>query len=238
MESHQLINATSGEVEYYTPIEIIEAARATMGRIELDPFSSAKANEVVKASRFWTEQDDAFKQKWESPALWMNHPFRKSEKACKPGCVTDCPACGATGKAPADTQSVVQLLCAQCEGFGKLYKKQACRKRGHCVAQDVPGNADCVHRLIEAYAAGAVAQACMITFAATSEEWFRPLLKYPQCFLHGRTNYRKADGSILKGVTKGSVVTFLPPRDDSEPGEFMYYFSREFARLGTAKIAY
>lgn len=41
MKAHRLINQDSGDVEYYTPTEITEAARRVMGGIDLDPFSSA-----------------------------------------------------------------------------------------------------------------------------------------------------------------------------------------------------
>lgn len=51
---HQRINATSGCVDYYTPKPIIEAARKTMGSIDLDPASSFEANNVVLASRYFT----------------------------------------------------------------------------------------------------------------------------------------------------------------------------------------
>ena len=40
--------------EHYTPPAIVEAARATMGRIDLDPASCALANEVVQAPVYWS----------------------------------------------------------------------------------------------------------------------------------------------------------------------------------------
>lgn len=75
--SHQLINQDSGDVEYYTPPRIVEAARRTMGAIDLDPASSATANQRVGAARFYTEVDDGLAQPWEG-RIWMNHPFGRT----------------------------------------------------------------------------------------------------------------------------------------------------------------
>ena len=59
MNSAQLINQDSGEFEYYTPEFIIEAARRTMGGIDLDPASSFVANERVRATRYFDHLDDS-----------------------------------------------------------------------------------------------------------------------------------------------------------------------------------
>lgn len=58
---------------------------------------------------------------------------------------------------------------------------------------------------------GAVTEACCITYACTSEAWFRPLLLQLQCFCVPRTNYLLPDGTPKPGVTKGSVVTYFGP---------------------------
>lgn len=75
-----LINQTSGNVEYYTPAFIIEAARAVLGCIDLDPASSPAANAVVKATNFYTQVDDGMAQSWHGN-VWMNHPFSREENA-------------------------------------------------------------------------------------------------------------------------------------------------------------
>ena len=85
MENHQHINQTSGDVEYYTPGKIVEAARLTMGGIDLDPASSAAANARVRAVRFFTEADNGLSKKWKG-RVWMNHPFQRREEPCKTFC--------------------------------------------------------------------------------------------------------------------------------------------------------
>lgn len=74
MNNASLINQCSGKTEYYTPPFIIEAARSVMGGIDLDPASSAKANEAVKADRFYSEQESGLVRPWLGK-VWMNHPF-------------------------------------------------------------------------------------------------------------------------------------------------------------------
>ncbi len=71
------------------------------------------------------------------------------------------------------------------------------------------------------------AQVCMITFNSTSEKWFKPLLGFKQCFIHGRVNYVNAKGEKVKSVTKGSVVTYM--------GNRVYEFERVFSEIGTVK---
>lgn len=144
----QLINQTSGDVEYYTPDFIIRAARVTMGDIHLDPASSAIANKRVCACQFIDEANDGLRAGWLGN-VWMNHPFGRTT------------------------------------------------------------NGPWIRKLISEHKAGRTIQACCITFACTSEQWFQPLMDYPQCYLSPRTNYYLPDGTLKRGVTKGSVVTYL-----------------------------
>lgn len=169
MNAAQLINQTSGIVEYYTPPEIIEAARVCMGGIDLDPASSHAANVTVKAGTIYTIEDDGLSVNWFGN-VWVNHPFGRKT------------------------------------------------------------NTPWINKLVAEWTAGRITQACNITFAATSEQWFQPLLKQPQCFLCPRTNYLLPDGTVYKGVTKGSVVTYF--------GTNVERFARAFKNLGTIKVTF
>lgn len=70
--------ASSKSNEWYTPSRYIEAARAVMGSIELDPASCEVANRTVKASRYYTEEDNGLAYEWKAKSLWMNPPFGKT----------------------------------------------------------------------------------------------------------------------------------------------------------------
>lgn len=176
MNAAQHINQSSGNVEIYTPGNILEAARLTLGAFDLDPASSSAANERVMAARIFTQADDGLSQPW-SGRIWMNHPFGKKDK-----------------------------------------------KTGH------PGNSAWIDKLESEFVAGNVTAACCICFASTSEKWFRPLLFRPQCFLSPRLNYLLPNGSVYRGVTKGSVVTYF--------GYSPARFAKAFAALGVVKIYY
>lgn len=77
------VGNNSGENEWYTPSDIVEAVRATMGSIDLDPASSEVANAIVKASRYYTAADDGLTKTF-SGRVFMNPPYESA--LIKPFC--------------------------------------------------------------------------------------------------------------------------------------------------------
>ena len=68
------VSHNSGENEWYTPEPFIAAARATMGSIDCDPASHEIANEIVKAKKFFTKEQNGLEQKWHR-TVWLNPPY-------------------------------------------------------------------------------------------------------------------------------------------------------------------
>lgn len=64
----------TGENEWYTPAEYVEAAREVLGEIDLDPASSEIANARVRAKSFYSIDDDGLSKQW-TGRVWLNPPY-------------------------------------------------------------------------------------------------------------------------------------------------------------------
>jgi phage N-6-adenine-methyltransferase len=64
----------ASDVEWYTPAEYVEAARAVLGSIDLDPASSDEAQKTVQAARYFTVAEDGLAHDWFG-TVWLNPPY-------------------------------------------------------------------------------------------------------------------------------------------------------------------
>lgn len=79
MKKNELIMHSSVTWEHFTPRKYVEAARETMGRIDLDPASCVGAQETVYARRFFDKSEDGLSQEWFGK-VWLNPPGGKLKK--------------------------------------------------------------------------------------------------------------------------------------------------------------
>ena len=73
-DRNKVFSGQNEKNQWYTPSLIIEKARRVMGGIDLDPASCLVANKVVKATEFYSKDDNGLLKKWEG-RIWMNPPF-------------------------------------------------------------------------------------------------------------------------------------------------------------------
>ena len=64
----------TGENEWYTPDEYLDAARRVLGGFDLDPASSDTAQGKIKAAKYFTESDNGLEQPWHG-RVWINPPY-------------------------------------------------------------------------------------------------------------------------------------------------------------------
>jgi phage N-6-adenine-methyltransferase len=75
-QSQELKLMTSSEsTEWYTPEKYLRAVQDMFGAIELDPCSSAAANRLVGAKRYFTKEQDGLAQVWHARTVWLNPPY-------------------------------------------------------------------------------------------------------------------------------------------------------------------
>lgn len=222
MNSHQLINQTSKKTEWYTDPEILAAARQLMGGIDLDPASSAAANKHVQATAYFT-----------APAFEVVGEYESivdDEVIVLP--VRHYPHWGGLHFS-SEWRGRVWLN----HPFGQPEKacqpgctKKGCIERDWHTATDLPGSEHWIEKLYYSFSYRIATEAVCLTFSATSEAWFQPLKLFPQIHISPRLNYYDEAGNKVKGVTKGSCLTYL--------GENVRGFAECFAKWGVVQVPY
>jgi len=74
------IHYSSETPEHYTPPEIIDAVKAVMGQIDLDPCSNSHEHPAVPAAKHFTREDDGLSREWHG-RVYMNPPYGREIEA-------------------------------------------------------------------------------------------------------------------------------------------------------------
>lgn len=71
--------------EWYTLSRYVEAARKVMGSIDLDPASCEEANKVVRATHYYTKEENGLVRDWIAESVWLNPPFSRNNPTARLG---------------------------------------------------------------------------------------------------------------------------------------------------------
>lgn len=207
---HQLVNQSSGETEIYTPPDIVAGWQVVLGDIDLDPASSEAANRSIRAKTIYTEPTFGVVGAMGGLPIRRYIDWGGLSK----------PWCGKVVLNPpfGSPENACKPHCT----------KKGCAKRGWHTATDLPGMNHWVNHFIGEHVAGRLTEGIFLCFAATSESWFQPLAYYPVCFPRKRTNYHLPDGTLYKGVTKGSCLHYVGPN--------VARFAKVFEPMGRVKV--
>jgi len=187
---------TSKTGEHFTPADIAERARYVFGgSIDLDPASSWRANQTIRAARYYADQfcfseddqrhiaDRCFigydglrhpqtlePRVWTCRSLWLNPPFSRTKR---------------------DANGAPVL-----NGNDKEIRERIID--------------EWVTRWCEAIDTRAAAQGLLLTPARVDTQWFQGLWGRSMCFIYGRLTFGDADN----GAPFPTVITYTGPNAD------------------------
>lgn len=204
--------------EWYTPSAIVDAARALMGGIDLDPASSALANETIRATNIYTEASNGFAAPWHGrvflnpPGGYCDRDGFRVVRASKGSA-----ACTVTGS------------CGRDPGHAHEGVKSAAKSWWQKLANE--------------YALGRVDQAVFIGFNSeilrSTQGCPGPIcLDFPVCFAAQRLRFMtQRSGRLVPGDSPphDSVVVWLPPRSPARETEDLAQFTAFFGKIGRCK---
>lgn len=170
---------------HYTPADIINRAKFVLEGIELDPASDAKANQLIRAERFYSDEYaptraadcaslqfagfDGLAQRWTARSVWLNPPFTTEAR---------------------DTTGALRLNGKNQPIRERVIGQWVSRWRA-AIRKTVGGNGPHSTSRINPE----VNAALLLVPARTDTEWFQPLFGLAMCFIGGRLKFSDANNS-------------------------------------------
>ncbi len=111
-EALRMAAGPSGPDDWFTPAAIADAARKVLGTIDVDPASCEAANEVIRAEKFYTVEDDGLAQDW-SGTVWINPPYGRGVFEQFASKLLDCIDSGSVADAILLSNSITETAIGQ-----------------------------------------------------------------------------------------------------------------------------
>lgn len=197
---------SSETAEHYTPAAIVEAARLTLGGIDLDPASSEAAQRTVRAAQFHTAKSNGFTRPW-AGRVFLNPPGGKCD----------------------EQGNVVRL----CKGEGYFYADETLCEVP-ILSSAKAWWAKLVHEYLARRVEAAVFVGFTLEILQTTQVDPAPLLPLdcPLCVPSRRVAYVRADGTVGASPPHGSVIVCVTePGTD-----YARRFAEAFAPLGRVRL--
>lgn len=204
--------------DHFTPGPVVEAARFVMGGIDLDPASSEIGNTVIRATRFFTPENNGLKQEWTGRAF-VNPPGAKSDNLERRVLIK----CEETGE------------CGLPIGHKHEGTESSQKKWWFKLAQEYDAG-----RVTQAIFVGFSVEILQTTQVNPTIPIFP--LDFPLCFPRNRLAYWREEHDGINGGMKlvegkspphASVLIYLPPKGDKNAVEA---FRERFSVLGRVLI--
>jgi hypothetical protein len=223
------IRHASESAEHYTPSFIVEAARKTLGAIDLDPASCAEANVWIKATKYFTRESDGFKLPWHGRVL-LNAPGGLSDDLQRP-VKPKCKETGSCGIPPGHTHTGTQA--SQKKWWFKLVSEYMQGRVTSaifvCFSIELLQNTQVNIPRVEVRN-GSMSGNCLSLIP----------LDFPICFPSRRVSYIKPGGAAGMQPPHASCIIYLPPKDMiGDPGGTLggaKKFEECFAQIGRTKM--
>ena len=189
--------------EWGTPQDIIEAARAVLGSIDLDPASTYEFNQRVQAKNYFSAADNSL------TTAWVHYPDVYSDDL-------------------SSWQPVSVFLNPPSGRYkGKQLSGNLARIKGNWI------NKLFWQKLLDEVAAGHISHAIYVAYSSeqlqtTQRDCTQSLWSFPLCSPEGRLDYVLEDGTPKTDNTHSSTIVYVPGLIDRTE-----LFKEEFRRFGT-----